>query len=156
MNDSQKKVLNALEAQCAKREYCTSDILRKAVMRCEGDAEAAAEIVESLKADGFVDDVRYASAFAREKASLTGWGPVKIKFALRAKRISDADIEAALSEIDAPSASDRMERLLRSKWKTLQGDGQARLKLIKFALTRGYEYSDVESVVDRITRDGQS
>ena len=156
MNDSQKKVLNALEAQCAKREYCTSDILRKAVMRCEGDAEAAAEIVESLKADGFVDDVRYASAFAREKASLTGWGPVKIKFALRAKRISDADIEAALSEIDAPSASDRMERLLRSKWKTLQGDGQARLKLIKFALTRGYEYSDVESVVDWITRDGQS
>lgn len=156
MNDSQKKVLNALEAQCAKREYCTSDILRKAVMRCEGDAAAAAEIVESLKADGFVDDVRYASAFAREKASLTGWGPVKIKFALRAKRISDADIEAALSEIDAPSASDRMERLLRSKWKTLQGDGQARLKLIKFALTRGYEYSDVESVVDRITRDGQS
>ena len=156
MNDSQKKVLNALEAQCAKREYCASDILRKAVMRCEGDAAAAAEIVESLKADGFVDDVRYASAFAREKASLTGWGPVKIKFALRAKRISDADIEAALSEIDAPSASDRMERLLRSKWKTLQGDGQARLKLIKFALTRGYEYSDVESVVDRITRDGQS
>ena len=156
MNDSQKKVLNALEAQCAKREYCTSDILRKAVMRCEGDAAAAAEIVESLKADGFVDDVRYASAFAREKASLTGWGPVKIKFALRAKRISDADIEAALSEIDASSASDRMERLLRSKWKTLQGDGQARLKLIKFALTRGYEYSDVESVVDRITRDGQS
>lgn len=156
MNDSQKKVLNALEAQCAKREYCTSDILRKAVTRCEGDAAAAAEIVESLKADGFVDDVRYASAFAREKASLTGWGPVKIKFALRAKRISDADIEAALSEIDAPSASDRMERLLRSKWKTLQGDGQARLKLIKFALTRGYEYSDVESVVDRITRDGQS
>lgn len=156
MNDSQKKVLNALEAQCAKREYCTSDILRKAVTRCEGDAEAAAEIVESLKADGFVDDVRYASAFAREKASLTGWGPVKIRFALRAKRISDTDIDAALSEIDVSSASDRMERLLRSKWKTLQGDGQARLKLIKFALTRGYEYSAVESVVDRITRDGQS
>lgn len=156
MNDSQKKVLNSLEGLCAKREYCTSDILRKAVDRCEGDTEAAAEIVASLKADRFVDDVRYASAFAREKASLTGWGPVKIRFALRAKRISDADIDAALAEIDSSSASDRMERLLRAKWKTLQGDEHARLKLLKFALTRGYEYSAVESAVDRITRDGQS
>lgn len=156
MNESQKKVLNSLEGLCAKREYCTSDILRKAVDRCEGDTEAAAEIVASLKADRFVDDVRYASAFAREKASLTGWGPVKIRFALRAKRISDADIDAALAEIDSSSASDRMERLLRAKWKTLQGDEHARLKLLKFALTRGYEYSAVESAVDRITRDGQS
>lgn len=156
MNDSQKKVLNSLEGLCAKREYCTSDIIRKAVDRCEGDTEAAAEIVASLKADRFVDDVRYASAFAREKASLTGWGPVKIRFALRAKRISDADIDAALAEIDSSSASDRMERLLRAKWKTLQGDEHARLKLLKFALTRGYEYSAVESAVDRITRDGQS
>lgn len=156
MNDSQKKVLNSLEGLCAKREYCTSDIFRKAVDRCEGDAEAAAEIVASLKADRFVDDVRYASAFAREKASLTGWGPVKIRFALRAKRISDSDIDAALAEIDSSSASDRMERLLRAKWKTLQGDEHARLKLLKFALTRGYEYTAVESAVDRITRDGQS
>lgn len=156
MNDSQKKVLNSLEALCARREYCTSDILRKAVDRCEGDSAAAAEIVESLKADGFVDDVRYASAFAREKASLTGWGPVKIRFALRAKRISEEDIAAALAEIEESAASDRMEKLLRAKWKTLQGDGQARLKLLKFALSRGYEYSAVESAVDRITHDGQS
>ncbi len=154
MNDTQKKVLSSLEALCARREYCTSDILRKAIDRCDGDSATAAEIVESLKADGFVDDVRYASAFAREKASLTGWGPVKIRFALRAKRVSEADIDAALAEIDESSASDRMEKLLRAKWKSLQGDAQARLKLLKFALTRGYEYSAVESAVDRITHDG--
>ncbi len=154
MNDSQKKVLHSLEAMCARREYCSSDIGRKALERCEGDEAAAAEIVESLKADRFVDDVRYASAFAREKASLTGWGPVKIRFALRSKRISDADIDAALSEVDLQAASDRLEKLLRAKWKTLQGDEHARLKLLKFALSRGYEYSAVESVVDRISHDG--
>ena len=32
-----------------KREYCVSDIRRKALERCKGDADMAAGIVESLR-----------------------------------------------------------------------------------------------------------
>ena len=149
--DTLKTVRNQLEALCAKREYCESDIRRKALDRLEGDRQKADELVAALVADKFVDNARYASAFAREKASLQGWGPIKIRFQLRAKGISEADIASALGEIDAGKASARLEKLLLNKWHTLQDDPQGRLKLIKFALTRGYEYEEIDPLVRQIT-----
>ena len=85
------KVLSRLQMQCSKREYCSRDIMQKALKAMEGDAEAAGRILEELRKDRFVDDLRYAAAFAREKSRLTGWGPVKISFALAAKGI-DRDL----------------------------------------------------------------
>lgn len=149
---SKEQILSALQNLCVRREYCTSDIRRKALDRCEGDKAMADELVASLKADRFVDDVRYASAFAREKSSLTGWGPVKIRFALRAKGLSEGDIAAGLAEIETDRAESRLESLLQNKWKTLSDDPAGRLKLIRFALSRGYEYSQVEDIVNEITR----
>lgn len=149
---SKEKILSSLQNLCVRREYCTSDIRRKAIERCEGDIAMADELVASLKADRFVDDVRYASAFAREKSSLTGWGPVKIRFALRAKGLTDSDIAEGLAEIEEDRAASRLETLLRNKWKSLSDDPAGRLKLIRFALSRGYEYSQVEDVIDEITR----
>lgn len=148
---SEANILSALQAQCARREYCTSDIRRKALERCEGDAGMAGRIVASLKEDRFVDDVRYASAFAREKASLTGWGPVKIRFALRAKGIAEEDIAAGLGEIDVEAANTKLESLMLSKWKSLSDEPDGRLKLIRFALSRGYEYPEVERLAKEIT-----
>lgn len=147
MGPASEKLLKQLENQCARREYCSSDILSKACAKLEGDADAAREILDSLVKDGFVDDLRYASAFAREKSSLTGWGPVKIRFALGAKKIDRSIIDAAMQEIDSDKAEDKLARLLESKRKSLEGDPQAKLKLIKFALSRGYEYSEVQKLL---------
>lgn len=149
--DDFKAVKSQLEALCAKREYCVSDIRRKAVERLEGDREKAEELVASLVADKFVDDARYAAAFAREKSGLQGWGPIKIRFQLRAKGVSDADISLALEEIDSDKASARLAKLLENKWRSLQDDPQGRLKLIRFALTRGYEYEEIDPLVRTIT-----
>lgn len=144
------RCLTRLQRLCSKAEYCASDIYRKALKDLEGDADAAAAVVASLVQDRFVDDARYAAAFAREKAGLQGWGPVKIRFQLRAKGISEEAISAALEEIEPSKAQDKLIRLLQAKSKTLQGDPQYRLKLIKFALSRGYEYAQVESALKEI------
>ena len=126
-----KEVRSALEAQCAKREYCVSDIRRKALERLEGDSQAAEEVVSSLIGEKFVDDARYASAFAREKASLQGWGPVKIRYQLRAKGIGEADISAALQEVDSDKASARLKKLLELPQEKLESEiGDFRLKSI--------------------------
>lgn len=148
MEDNRQKIYSRLESQCAKREYCTSDIHKKALDKLEGDSAAAEELVAKLVANGFVSDLRYASAFAREKASLTGWGPVKIRFALSAKHISREVIDEALGEIDSEKADAKLERLLEAKRHSLEGDPQIRLKLIKFALSRGYDYDTVKKFVD--------
>lgn len=156
MNDAQKKVLSTLEAMCARREYCSADILRKAADRLEGDVPAATLILDSLKSRGFVDDLRYASAFAREKSAITGWGEIKIRFALRAKRIDESVIEQALLEVDCSKSAEKLERLLTTKWRSLRGADDAKLKLLKFALSRGYLYDEVKPVADRVIKDNQA
>lgn len=144
------KCLSRLQRLCSKAEYCRADIYRKALKDMEGDATAAAEIVAYLVEDKFVDDTRYASAFAREKASLTGWGPIKIRYALKAKGLSEADIAAGLAEVSPQSADARLLKLLQAKARALEGDPQFKLKLIKFGLSRGYNYEEVEKAIQKI------
>lgn len=146
------KVLDRLQSQCVKREYCRSDIFSKALTAFDGDRDAAERLVESLVADRFVDDSRYAAAFAREKARLSGWGPVKISYALTAKGISKAVISGALNEVDPEEADRRMVSVLETKYKVLKGDPQEKFKLIKFGLTRGYDYDKIAPVVDEILK----
>ena len=145
MDEKAKKVLGSLQGQCSKREYCRSDIRAKALKALDGDAAAADAVLESLSAEGYVDDRRYAGAFARQKAALDGWGPVKIRYALKMKGIAALDIDEALSSVDPDAAGRRMRKLLDAKARSLEGDPQARFKLIKYALSRGYEYEDVKN-----------
>ena len=147
MEEKAKQVLSKLEAQCSRREYCRADILKKALERMNGDRDAAEEIVASLEADNFVSDLRYASAFAREKASLTGWGPVKISFALKGKGIDAATVAGALAAVDPEKSGDKLRSILESKYRMLKGCGDVRLKLLKFALSRGYDYDTVKKLV---------
>lgn len=146
----EEKCLSRLQKLCSKAEYCEADLYRKALKALDGDAQAAAKVLASLKEDRYVDNARYAAAFARDKANFQGWGPVKIRFQLRAKGVSEADITQALQEIEPAKAEEKMEKVLAAKAKTLQGDPQFRLKLLKFGLTRGYDYDDVEAAVSKI------
>ena len=145
----EKKVLERLQRQCARMEYCTSDIRRKALKVAEGDADAADRLVASLVADRFVDDRRYAAAFARDKAALQGWGAVKIRFQLRGKGISDEIIAEALQEIDPAKAASKLDKLAADRYRLLKDDPQCRLKMLKALLSRGYGYDEVEAAVSR-------
>ena len=146
------RCLSRLQRLCSKAEYCGKDMYRKALKDLEGDAEAAAAVVASLIEDRYVDDARYAAAYAREKAGIQGWGPVKIRFQLRAKGVSEEAINAALHQIEPDKAADKLLRLLTAKYRTLEGDPACRLKLLKFALSRGYEYDQVEAAIKEIFR----
>ena len=146
----EKKVLERLQRQCARMEYCSSDIYRKALKAMEGDEEAAARITGSLVEDRFVDDRRYAAAFAREKSSLQGWGAVKIRFQLRGKGISDGIIAEALQEIDPAKAASKLDKLAADRYRLLKDDPQCRLKMLKALLSRGYSYDEVEDAVKRV------
>ena len=172
MTERERQVFDALSALCAKREYCTADIRRKALERLScpaadapdtalystGGASAASSassadtVVAALVAEGYVDDRRYAAAYAREKSALSGWGPVKIRSALLARGVPREVVLDALGEIDADRAAARLEKVLEAKWRTLRDDPQGRLKLIRFALSRGYDYDPVRPLLDRLTR----
>jgi len=146
----ESKVLAKLQLQCSRREYCSKDILAKALKDLEGDREAAGRILDKLIEEKYVDDLRYASAFAREKSSLGGWGAVKIRYMLSSKGIPSGTIDEALAEIDPDAADRKMDTVLRTKYRTLKEDPQVKLKLLKFALGRGYGYDEVKERIDNI------
>lgn len=146
----EQKCLSRLQKLCSKAEYCEADVYKKALKYLDGDEEAAARVTRSLVEERYVDDLRYASAYAREKANIQGWGPVKIRFQLRAKGVKEDVIGEALAEIEPEKATEKLDRLMASKAKTLQGDPQFRLKMLRFGLSRGYGYEDVEASLGRI------
>lgn len=152
MDEKKLKVLNRLRGLCSRREYCVEDVLKKATDGLEGDRAAAQEVVDVLVKEKYVDDLRYASAYARDKAAIQGWGEVKIRYMLSAKGVPRDVIDKALQEIDQNKADSRLEKLLQNKFKSLKDDPQCRLKLLRFALGRGYSYDEVSKVVDSLMK----
>lgn len=146
------KVLNNLRRQCSRREYCTADVQTKALKGLEGDKEAAEKVVKTLIDEKYVDDRRYAEAYAREKSAISGWGEVKIRYMLSAKGIGRDVISQALEEIDLPKAQSRLEKLLENKYRTLKDDPQWKLKLLRFALGRGYSYDEVNEKITALSK----
>ena len=151
--EEKEKLLGRMMRLCAGRECCRSDIRRKLTSLPAGQAE---EVLDLLCREGYLDDARYARAFARDKSALQGWGSLKIKLALQNKQIDDATIAQALEEIDGPAADARMEQLLRAKWKTLAREEDPKRKQAKFfryALGRGYGYDAIKRMYDQLGRD---
>ena len=153
MSQEVQKLTDRLRRLCSRREYCKSDILKKATAALDGDKEAAAKVLDILVSEKYVDDLRYATAYAREKAMISGWGETKIRYMLSAKRIDRSLVDQALTEIDSNKADNRLQKLLENKAKSLKGDPQMRLKLIRFAIGRGYKYDDVVEVIASLTID---
>ena len=144
------KVADRMRTLCSRREYCSSDILKKVVTALDGDKEKAAEIVAKLIEEKYIDDLRYASAYARDKSSISGWGEAKIRYMLSAKGISKDIVSQAFESIDENKAAGRLEKLMDNKARSLKDDPQARLKMLRFGMGRGYSYEEVAAVTDRI------
>ena len=144
------RVLDRMRVLCSRREYCRSDIMKKVMTALDGDREEAQRLIDNLISEKYIDDSRYASAYARDKAAIAGWGAVKIRYMLLSKGVSEDDIASALAGVDDERASSKLYRLLETKARSLKNDPQRGLKLKRFALSRGYGYDDVAKMVDTI------
>ena len=152
-DDAKERAANRLMRCCATREYCRNDIRRKLAGLPADDAQ---EILDRLCREGYVDDARYARAFARDKSALQGWGSLKIKLALQRKDIDAAAIAAALEEIDGEAAEARLGQLLRAKWNALQTEtdpARRKARFFRYALGRGYGYDEIKRIYDNLGRD---
>ena len=128
-----------MTAICAVSEQCSHDIKQKLLSRGL-NADDADAVVERLKNERFIDDKRYALAFARDKSRFQGWGRVKVKRALTLKHIAADSIDAALAEIAPEGEYEQLVNALRRKRELSSATG-AKLwaQLFRFAAARGYE-----------------
>lgn len=143
-----EKVLDRMRNLCSRREYCKADIMKKALAALDGDRSRAEKVVDVLVNEKYIDELRYASAFARDKASLAGWGVTKIRYMLSSKGVPRDIIDRALAEVDDEKAKSRLEKLMENKFRSLKDDPQCRMKMLRFGLGRGYAYEEVAEVTD--------
>lgn len=158
MNARSKKTLTIaeatarLEAACARAEHATSELRDKLWRWGIADTDADA-IINDLRTRRFVDDTRFARAFANDKVKFGRWGRRKVEAALYRKRIAADIICKVLDDIDTDTYNDNLEHLLRRKAASISDPDtyNGRAKLIRFGLSNGYDMERVMDVVDRIT-----
>lgn len=148
---SASQALAALQRLAARSEKSSGDAMR--LMQRWGVPEKERRgVLEKLIEQRFIDDSRYAEAYVREKSNLAGWGARKIAMQLRSKGISQEIIKKALSQIDGDSQQHKLEDKLRRKLKSIKavGDYELRGKLLRYALSLGYDYDSATQVIDRV------
>lgn len=144
--------MDKMRRLCSRREYCVSDIRAKLMKELDGDVQKVETAINKLKDEKYVDDLRYATAYARDKTAISGWGATKIRYMLSAKGVAKDVISEALNEVDEVKASTRLEKLLENKYKSLKDDPQWKIKLLRFALGRGYSYDEVNDLIHRFAQ----
>lgn len=135
------QTLQRLESLCSRSEQCESELLTK-LSRWGISSAMAEKIMERLRAGRYVDDVRFAHAFVRDKYLFQRWGRIKISAALRLKRIESDTISTAIDEeIDESTYRANLVALIRAKVRQLDQPRsyENRTRLLRFAAGRGYE-----------------
>ena len=87
-----------------------------------------ADLLRRLEEQRFIDDARFARAFASDKVRFSAWGKMKIRMALRQKRISSADIDSALEAVEEADYAAAAERASRSARAGLEASAQPRTR----------------------------
>ena len=99
---------------CAYQERCLQETRRK--MRTLGaSAEQSEMIAARMMEEGFIDEARFASAFARGKFFSRQWGRLRIRQELLLRRIPENLIDQSLNEIDQDKYVQCLHDMLEKK-----------------------------------------
>jgi regulatory protein len=99
------------------------------------------QILTKLITDGFVNEERFAKAFAGGKFRMKKWGRMKIENELNALGLSKNCIKRGMREIEDSDYESTLRQVLEKKEAALDESNLfvKRDKLAKYAIGRGYE-----------------
>ena len=148
---TEEQAFTRLARLCSTTEYCCYDMRRKMTAWLLPDG-AEDRILQRLEKERFIDEVRYAHAYVRDKFRYNRWGRKRIEMELRRRGIDDETIEDALTEITPEDSDQTLEGLLRKKLKTVKGksDYDVFLKLLRFSVGRGFPPDQAHRCLKRI------
>ncbi len=141
------EMLVRMAGLCAGAEQCAGDI-RSKIMKQGFSSEEAEKMLSYLQANKYIDDSRYACAYASDKVRISGWGRMKVRMGLRAKGMSDSIISQALEYVSEKDYSEALEKVLLSKARTLDlKEVKDRQKLYRYLASRGFESQIIISAI---------
>ena len=139
-------------ALCSRKEYCLEEMHTK-LETWHVDYEATSRILQKLTREKFIDERRYAAAFARDKFNYNKWGRIKISLALRQKHIGNDLISEAVGTIDPDCYLNQLKKIIADQRRRIKARNEYELKakLLRFALSKGYESSLVYDILGEIS-----
>lgn len=102
------------------------------------------QLISRLILENFLNEERFAITFAGGKFRQLGWGKVKIKLALKQKKVSEYCIRKALSVINATDYTKQLEKVIakRNREEKEKHPLKRKHKIAQYAISRGFE-SDI-------------
>jgi len=128
------------EATCAYQERCQQEMRDKLYDWGLHSLEVE-NIIARLITDNFLNEERFAIAFAGGKFRIKKWGRIKIKLELKKRKISDYCIRKAMQQIDDTDYAKTIRDLIAKKSKEIKGGKEhiRKYKIAKFVASRGFE-----------------
>lgn len=134
------EALRRAEAWCAYQERCQQETRDK--LYAWGLYPYLVEnVIVELITSGFINEERFAEAYAGGKFRIKKWGRVKIKIELKKKKVSDYCIRKGLAVIDERDYHTTLKKLfeLKSKLITEKHPLKRKYKVMQYLISRGYE-----------------
>ena len=110
---------------------------------------AVENIIVKLIGDGFLNEERFAKAYAIGKFRQKAWGKIKIKQGLKLKKVPDVLIKKALISINYDDYFETLRTVIEKKAALLKETDayKRRYKLHQYALSRGFESDLINDVL---------
>ena len=145
MNSRQKsytlsEAIAKLESYCAYQERCHKEVRNK-LQEMRLIPDAIDDIIAHLIQNNFLNEERFARAFARGKHNTKKWGRKRILSELKQRNISILNINRAMGEIDDESYLETFNALSKKRISQIheQNLQKKRKKLADYLLYRGWE-----------------
>ncbi|HCK21275.1 MAG TPA: RecX family transcriptional regulator [Bacteroidetes bacterium] len=132
--------MEKLRRYCAYQERCHEEVRTK-LLELKVYGEELEEIIAQLVAENFLNEERFACAYARGKFRMRQWGRVRIRKELQFRKISDYCIRKAMEEIEEEEYLQTIDTLIaRQRKKQPQGTpAQRYYRTMQYMLRKGYE-----------------
>ncbi len=131
--------LQKLQAYCAYQERCHQEVVAK-LFDLGIYGENQDNIIAQLISENFLNEERFAIAYARGKFRIKQWGKIRIRQALKLRQIPEYSIKKAMQGIDTEGGYlETLTKVISTKAKDYEGDRQKKQKLAAFAMQRGFE-----------------
>lgn len=139
------QMLQKSEAFCAYQERCSHEVLEKLKRLGAQDGEII-QIMNALIENNFLDDKRFAKAYAVGKLRIKYWGVNKIKQGLKLKRLDNELIAYALKTVYAEeNYFGILQDVSNRKWQELHKEKDPwvrKQKLFRFLASRGFNFDE--------------
>ena len=111
------------------------------------------QLLSQLVEENYLNEERFAIAFAGGRFRIKQWGRVKIKYELKQKNVSEYCIKIALKAIEEKDYQKKLHQLAEAKLKILKNEKNSfikKRKLQQYLLQKGFESSLISSIVNSI------